>query len=234
MQAYAEGFDILQEQGCAETARGRALRPQPRRHRRGVAARQRDLLVAARPRRPGPGRGRAACRTIDGSVADSGEGRWTIEAAIEEAVPADVLSAALYARFRSRQDHTFGEKPALGHALRVRRPRRAADRRLRPMAAASSGRAKLDPTTAEPAPPCVLVIFGAGGDLTQRLLVPALYNLAAPGCSTDISPCSASIIGALREDDFRARPDRIRRAASSPARTATVRPIGWTAPPAPG
>jgi 6-phosphogluconate dehydrogenase len=43
-------------------------------------------------------------------VQDSGEGRWTIEAAIEEAVPADVLAAALFARFRSRQDHTFGEK----------------------------------------------------------------------------------------------------------------------------
>ena len=45
-----------------------------------------------------------------GDVADSGEGRWTIEAAIEEAVPAEVLSAALYARFRSRVEHTFGEK----------------------------------------------------------------------------------------------------------------------------
>ncbi|MEI9965607.1 MAG: hypothetical protein WDM92_14000 [Caulobacteraceae bacterium] len=45
-----------------------------------------------------------------GAVADSGEGRWTIEAAIEEAVPAEVLAAALFARFRSRQDHTFGEK----------------------------------------------------------------------------------------------------------------------------
>src|SRR5205085_10881383 len=45
-----------------------------------------------------------------GRVADSGEGRWTIEAAIEEAVPADVLSAALYVRFRSRRDHTFAEK----------------------------------------------------------------------------------------------------------------------------
>jgi 6-phosphogluconate dehydrogenase len=43
-------------------------------------------------------------------VQDSGEGRWTIMAAIEEAVPAHVLSASLYARFRSRQDHTFGEK----------------------------------------------------------------------------------------------------------------------------
>ena len=45
-----------------------------------------------------------------GAVADSGEGRWTIEAAIEEAVSADVLAAALFARFRSRRDHTFGEK----------------------------------------------------------------------------------------------------------------------------
>jgi hypothetical protein len=43
-------------------------------------------------------------------VQDSGEGRWTVEAAIEEAVPADVLTTALYARFRSRQEHTFGEK----------------------------------------------------------------------------------------------------------------------------
>ncbi|MEL6502304.1 MAG: 6-phosphogluconate dehydrogenase (decarboxylating), partial [Cyanobacteria bacterium J06623_1] len=45
-----------------------------------------------------------------GEVQDSGEGRWTVMAAVEEAVPADVLSASLYARFRSRQEHTFGEK----------------------------------------------------------------------------------------------------------------------------
>ena len=45
-----------------------------------------------------------------GHVADSGEGRWTVQAAIEEAVPAEVLSSALYARFRSRQTHTFAEK----------------------------------------------------------------------------------------------------------------------------
>jgi 6-phosphogluconate dehydrogenase len=43
-------------------------------------------------------------------VQDSGEGRWTVMAAVEEGVPADVLSASLYARFRSRQDHTFAEK----------------------------------------------------------------------------------------------------------------------------
>jgi len=45
-----------------------------------------------------------------GFVQDSGEGRWTIQAAIDEAVPVDVLSAALYTRFRSRQEHTFAEK----------------------------------------------------------------------------------------------------------------------------
>jgi 6-phosphogluconate dehydrogenase len=45
-----------------------------------------------------------------GFVQDSGEGRWTIQAAIDEAVPAEVLSAALYTRFRSRQQHTFAEK----------------------------------------------------------------------------------------------------------------------------
>jgi 6-phosphogluconate dehydrogenase len=45
-----------------------------------------------------------------GFVQDSGEGRWTIMTAVEEAVPADVLSAALYTRFRSRQEHTFAEK----------------------------------------------------------------------------------------------------------------------------
>jgi len=45
-----------------------------------------------------------------GHVSDSGEGRWTIQAAVEEAVPAEVLTAALYVRFRSRQQHTFAEK----------------------------------------------------------------------------------------------------------------------------
>jgi 6-phosphogluconate dehydrogenase len=51
-----------------------------------------------------------ALNAYSGFVQDSGEGRWTIQAAIEEAVPAEVLSAALYTRFRSRQEHTFAEK----------------------------------------------------------------------------------------------------------------------------
>ena len=45
-----------------------------------------------------------------GTVADSGEGRWTVQAAMDEDVPADVLTTALYVRFRSRRDHTFAEK----------------------------------------------------------------------------------------------------------------------------
>ena len=54
--------------------------------------------------------GDVALEKFSGSVADSGEGRWTIEAAIEEAVPVNVLSAALYARFRSRQQATYADK----------------------------------------------------------------------------------------------------------------------------
>ncbi len=48
--------------------------------------------------------------SFTGSVEDSGEGRWTVQAAIDEAVPADVLTAALFVRFRSRQNHTYAEK----------------------------------------------------------------------------------------------------------------------------
>jgi 6-phosphogluconate dehydrogenase (decarboxylating) len=54
-----------------------------------------------------------------GFVQDSGEGRWTVQAAIDEAVPAEVLTAALYARFRSRQEHTFAEKDAFRDARRA-------------------------------------------------------------------------------------------------------------------
>src|SRR5260221_918398 len=45
-----------------------------------------------------------------GFVHHSGEGRWTVQAALEEAVPSEVLTAALYTRFRSRQEHSFAEK----------------------------------------------------------------------------------------------------------------------------
>ncbi len=109
MQAYAEGFDILKEKASAEL-------PEQERFtldvadiaevwRRGsvISSWLLDLCAIALARDP-------ALAGFTGSVADSGEGRWTLEAAIEEAVPADVLAASLFARFRSRKDHTFGEK----------------------------------------------------------------------------------------------------------------------------
>jgi 6-phosphogluconate dehydrogenase len=109
MQAYAEGFDILKNKASD------AL-PQDERYdldltdiaevwRRGsvISSWLLDLSAEALA-------ADGALSKFTGDVADSGEGRWTIEAAIEEAVPAEVLSAALYARFRSRVDHTFGEK----------------------------------------------------------------------------------------------------------------------------
>jgi 6-phosphogluconate dehydrogenase len=109
MQAYAEGFDILH--GVATAAV-----PQERRYkldladiaevwRRGsvISSWLLDLTAIALAKTPDLG-------TYSGNVEDSGEGRWTVNAAIEQAVPADVLSAALFARFRSRQDHTFADR----------------------------------------------------------------------------------------------------------------------------
>jgi 6-phosphogluconate dehydrogenase len=109
MQAYAEGFDVLQGKNSPELAEGDRfdlnLADVAEVWRRGsvVSSWLLDLCASALA-----GDGKLAKFT--GEVADSGEGRWTIEAAIEEAVPADVLAAALFARFRSRQEHTFGER----------------------------------------------------------------------------------------------------------------------------
>jgi len=109
MQAYAEGLDILK--GVSQD-----IIPSERRYdlnladitelwRRGsvVSSWLLDLSAIALAEDP-------QLKAFTGHVDDSGEGRWTIMAAIEEAVPTDVLSAALYTRFRSRQDHTFAEK----------------------------------------------------------------------------------------------------------------------------
>jgi 6-phosphogluconate dehydrogenase len=109
MQAYAEGFDILRNAVSQDL-------PEEHRYdfsvadvaevwRRGsvIGSWLLDLTAMALAEDP-------ALSNYTGFVQDSGEGRWTIMAAIEEAVPADVLSASLYARFRSRQAHTFAEK----------------------------------------------------------------------------------------------------------------------------
>ena len=109
MQAYAEGFDILR------SANGVELPAQHRYDfdlpeiaelwRRGsvVGSWLLDLTAIALAEDP-------TLSGYEGHVADSGEGRWTVQAAVEQAVPADVLTAALYTRFRSRQTHTFAEK----------------------------------------------------------------------------------------------------------------------------
>jgi 6-phosphogluconate dehydrogenase len=109
MQAYAEGFDIFRNATSKEL-------PENLRYdlnladiaevwRRGsvVSSWLLDLTAMALAENP-------TLSNYSGFVQDSGEGRWTIQAAIEEAVPAEVLSAALYTRFRSRQEHTFAEK----------------------------------------------------------------------------------------------------------------------------
>ena len=109
MQAYAEGFDIF------KNATSKDL-PEDIRYdlnlpdiaevwRRGsvVSSWLLDLTAMALTENP-------TLSEYSGFVQDSGEGRWTIQAALEEAVPAEVLTAALYTRFRSRQDHTFAEK----------------------------------------------------------------------------------------------------------------------------
>ena len=107
MQAYAEGFDIMR----GASAKGLTYRYElnlpdvAEVWRRGsvVGSWLLDLTAMALAESP-------ELADFSGEVQDSGEGRWTIETAIEEAVPAEVLSASLYTRFRSRQSHTFAEK----------------------------------------------------------------------------------------------------------------------------
>jgi 6-phosphogluconate dehydrogenase len=109
MQAYAEGFDILKNANSKELPEGQQydldLADVAELWRRGsvVSSWLLDLSAIALAESP-------TLEEYTGFVQDSGEGRWTITAALEEAVPADVLSAALFVRFRSRQEHTFGEK----------------------------------------------------------------------------------------------------------------------------
>jgi 6-phosphogluconate dehydrogenase len=109
MQAYAEGFDILRNAG-AETVNEAerydldvAAIAEAWRHGSVVSSWLLDLAAAALAKDP-------ELAKYSGVVADSGEGRWALMAAIEERVPADVLAAALHARFRSQQGHTYAEK----------------------------------------------------------------------------------------------------------------------------
>jgi 6-phosphogluconate dehydrogenase len=109
MQAIAEGFDILKHAGSHKLAPELRLdidlADTAEVWRRGsvITSWLLDLSAAALAEE-------GDLSSYSGHVEDSGEGRWTVQAAIEEAVPAEVLTAALFTRFRSRQDHTFAEK----------------------------------------------------------------------------------------------------------------------------
>jgi len=109
MQAYAEGFDILRNAGLPSL-------PEVRRYhldlpaiaelwRRGSVVSSWLLDLSARALAADPG-----LEGFTGRVEDSGEGRWMVEAAMEEAVPAEVIAAALFKRFRSRQERSFADR----------------------------------------------------------------------------------------------------------------------------
>ena len=109
MQAYAEGFDIMQKAGGATIPEAQRfdldLPDIAEVWRRGSVVSSWLLDLSAQAFAEDP-----ALQRYEGRVDDSGEGRWTVQTAIEEAVPADVLSAALYARFRSRDKDNFAGK----------------------------------------------------------------------------------------------------------------------------
>jgi len=109
MQAYAEGFDLLHSADGEKVPDGERyalpLAEIAELWRRGsvITSWLLDLAAAALAKSP-------RLSEYSGYVEDSGEGRWTVATAVERAVPADVLAASLFARFRSRQEHTFAER----------------------------------------------------------------------------------------------------------------------------
>ena len=135
MAAYAEGLNILRN---ANVGTRHARESTPRRRRCAIRSTTStsstspqitevwrhgsvDQLVAAGSH-GGSTRGRPELASFAGRVSDSGEGRWTIAAAIDEGVPAPVLSAALYQRFSSRGERRVCRSGVVGDAPRVRRP----------------------------------------------------------------------------------------------------------------
>jgi 6-phosphogluconate dehydrogenase len=120
MQSYAEGWELLQKVDLVDN-----VTEVFRSWREGTVIRSwlLDLLVAALDEKPG-------LEGIRGYAADSGEGRWTVEAGIEHAVPTPAITAALYARFVSRQDDSPAMKAIAamrnqfgGHAMETEAPK---------------------------------------------------------------------------------------------------------------
>lgn len=109
MQAYAEGFDIIRNAsklGLPAECQYRFNLPEIAevwRHGSVISSWLLDLTAMALDEDPD-------LSQYSGFVQDSGEGRWAIQTAIDAAVPSEVLSAALNARFKSQQNHTFAGK----------------------------------------------------------------------------------------------------------------------------
>jgi 6-phosphogluconate dehydrogenase len=102
MQSYAEGFEIMK---LSKAFPGMDMHAIAESWRYGSVVRSwlLDLIADGLSRDP-------QLSGIKGWVEDTGEGRWTVEAAIEESVPAPVITTSLFARFRSRMEDTFADK----------------------------------------------------------------------------------------------------------------------------
>ena len=121
MQAYAEGFEIMKKSSVYPDMDMHAIAEA---WRSGSVVRSwlLDLIADGLSKDPG-------LDGIRGFVEDTGEGRWTVAAAIDEAVPAPTITMALYERFRSRLEDTFADKMLAmmrnqfgGHAVKTTRP----------------------------------------------------------------------------------------------------------------
>ena len=115
-------------------------------------------------------------------MSDSGEGRWTLQAAVDEGVPADVLAAALFSRFASQGQADFAQRVLSA----MRKEFGGHDEKP----AAGEG----DGVTLKPAEPQAIVVFGASGDLTKRKLLPAFFHLYAEG----LLPHGFALVGYAR------------------------------------
>ncbi len=102
MQAYAEGFQVMK---LSKSFPGMDMRAIAEAWRTGSVVRSWLLDLIARGLAQDP-----ELAGIKGYVEDTGEGRWTVEAAIEESVPTPIIAESLFARFRSRMENTFGDR----------------------------------------------------------------------------------------------------------------------------
>ena len=121
MQAYAEGFELLQSR---QDDFGLDLLAIAKSWQHGSVVRSWLLDLAVRALEADP-----QLESLSAYVDDSGEGRWTVHESVEQAVPTPAITAALYQRFRSRQEEPFGARllAALrnqfgGHAVRASGP----------------------------------------------------------------------------------------------------------------